>query len=106
MNDYLQKINAYNRIHIARPGLQLSIIAVRNHVLSASGVRRIFIDPRYCTRFIRDAQSYHYPTDKNGNINSEEPEKDGIVDNTQDEFRYGISHISPIRSNKIIVQNR
>jgi len=93
-------------IYVSNPGIQSGIIAVRRHILTAGGHRKLFIDPRYNKRFLRDVMAYHYPTDKEGNVVSEEPEKDGICDNTQDEARYGIGYISPIISNAVMVQKR
>jgi len=93
-------------IFISNPGIQAGIIAVRRHILTANGQRKLFIDSRYNQRFIRDVMAYHYPTNAEGNVTSEEPEKDGICDNTQDEARYGIGYISPTISNALLVQKR
>lgn len=106
MREYLGNLGSLGNIYTSSPGLQESILTVRNHVLSATGKRRIFIDLQHCRKFIDDSQSYHYPVNKDGNVKSEEPEKDGIVDNTQDEMRYGVAFISPIVSHKIMVQKR
>jgi hypothetical protein len=80
---------------IVKTGLYDSILAVRNHILTACGERKVLIDPRYCRRFIADARSYHYSSAPGG----DEPEKDDISDHTQDETRYLIAYVSPIRSN-------
>ncbi len=80
-------------IKIVSTSIQKSILAVRAMILDASGNRHLFIDPRHNTRFIKDCCSYHYPVDKEGNITSEDPEKDNISDHTQDETRYLISYL-------------
>lgn len=98
MKDILKKKGVFPKIYVVTPGIHLSIIAVRSHILTSSGQRKIFIDPRYCTRFIQDCKTYHYPTDLEGNITSEEPEKDGISDHTQDEARYLIWYVSPFKN--------
>lgn len=106
MRAAFSKYGKHPSIRISGPGLQESIISVRRHVCNALGRRKIFIDPRYCQRFIMDVRAYHYPVDAAGNIVSEEPQKDGICDNTQDEARYGIHFIAPIISNKLLIQKR
>ena len=97
MRSEFAKQGRHPNIRVVGPGLQESIISVRRHVCNALGQRKIFIDPRHCQRFIQDVRAYHYPVDSTGNIISEEPKKDGICDNTQDEARYGIHYIAPIR---------
>jgi len=79
-------------------GIYKGVLAVRNHVLTSNGERKIFIDPRYCKRFIRDASAYHYPVDKEGNVTSEIPDKDDISDHTQDETRGLIGWKSPVKN--------
>jgi hypothetical protein len=81
---------------VVRISLYDSILAVRNHILTARGERKILIDPRYCRRFISDARTYHYPAE--GAVRLDEPEKDNISDHTQDETRYLIGSVSPIQS--------
>ena len=81
-------------VRIVSVSIQKSILAVRSMILDAAGRRRLFIDPRYNDRFLTDCSSYHYPVDKEGNITSEEPEKDNISDHTQDETRYLVSYIA------------
>ncbi len=80
-------------IKIVSTSIQKSVLTVRSMILDASGDRHLFIDPRYNERFLKDCGSYHYPVDKEGNIISEEPEKDNISDHTQDETRYLASYL-------------
>lgn len=86
--------------HLANIGIHKGILSVRNHILTESGIRKIFIDPRYNKRFIQDASVYHYPVDKEGNVTSEIPEKDDITDHTQDETRGLIGWKTPIKQQK------
>lgn len=99
MRQIIEPLGIKLRIHVVRGGIQEGILGVRNHVCNASGERRIIIDPRHCKRFIEDCRTYHYPTDSAGNITSELPEKDNISDHTQDEARYLINFVSPLRQN-------
>jgi phage terminase large subunit len=78
-------------------GIHKGLLAVRRLIKTSTDERKIFIDPRYCKRFIQDAKSYHYPTDKEGNVVGEEPKKDDISDHTQDEARGLIAMLHPIR---------
>lgn len=87
--------------HISNVGILKGILAVRNHILTKNGERKLFVDPRYNKRFISDCQGYHYPVDRDGNVNSEIPEKDNITDHTQDETRGMIGWKSPIRQQEI-----
>ena len=83
---------------LSNVGIYKGILAVRNHIKTSTGQRKLFIDLRYNNRFIRDCCTYHYPTDTSGNVTSEIPEKDNISDHTQDETRGLIGLLSPIRS--------
>lgn len=85
---------------ISNVGIHSGIISVRSHIKTKSGTRKIFIDPRYCKRFIDDAKLYHYPTDISGNVTSEVPEKDDISDHTQDEARGLIGLLRPVRTRR------
>jgi len=87
--------------HVSNIGIYKGVLSVRNHIKTSGGKRKIFIDPRYCPRFIKDAGAYHYPVDKEGNVTSEMPEKDNITDHTQDETRGLIGWKTPIRNQKL-----
>lgn len=96
MNEYFREKKRFPRIRIVSPFIYLSIAAVRSKIKTADGKIKLFVDYKNCSRFIKDTMSYHYPTDDKGNVVSEEPKKDGIVDHTQDETRYLVWYLEPI----------
>ena len=101
MKEIFKNRNIGLNYHVSNIGIHKGILSVRNHILTKSGERKIKIDPRYNNRFISDAQGYHYPVDKDGNVNSEIPEKDNITDHTNDETRGLIGWKTPIRKQEI-----
>ena len=100
MKEIFRKNSLPLNYHVSNIGIHKGLLAIRRLILTQAGKRKIFIDPRYNNRFIQDARSYHYPTDKEGNVMGEEPKKDDLSDHTQDETRGLIGWKSPIRPGK------
>jgi len=100
MQEIFTKKNIPFNYHLANIAIHKGLLAVRRLIKTVSGERKIFVDPRYCKRFIQDAKSYHYPTDAEGNVTDEIPYKDDISDHTQDETRGLIGWKAPIRGNQ------
>ena len=94
------------KIRVANVGMTPGIMSCRSHIRTYEEDVMLYVDPRYCQRFISDVQSYHYPTDADGNITSEIPFKDGIVDNTMDEMRGLVGLISPYANMRLWGNNK
>lgn len=75
--------------------LYISLAAVRSYILSASGHRKLIVDPRG-NKVLTDAfESYHYP-EKDGFLIGEEPVKDGS-DDPMDAIRYALATRTPLK---------
>ena len=105
MEKHLKSMGINPDIRVVSPGVVKSVQNVRSHILTASGKRRIFIHPR-CKRFIQDSTVYHYQVDKENKVIGEIPLDDGITDHTQDETRYFIWFVKPIRNGRVWSSSR
>lgn len=64
---------------MASGGTQLidkTLEILRKAILDGDGRRRFFVNPVTCTGAIKGIQEYHYPTDMNGVVTSDRPDKE------------------------------